>query len=226
MKRGKKYEEALKSITPGKQYTALEATEVLKKIAYAKFDESVELHVKLNLKKSQTVRDTIVFPHNFGKEKKILVFARDDKAAEAKENGATYVGDMDLIEKIKGGWQDFDVCVSTPDMMKEVGKLGPILGRRGLMPNPKTHTVTTDIKGALSELKQGRVEFRADKSGVVHLVVGKLSMDSDKISANAMAAVSEIAKRKPQDVKGEFVQTISMSSTMSPGIFLKNDDAV
>lgn len=223
MKRGKKYQEAMKAITPGKAYSIPEATDILKKIAYAKFDESVELHVKLNLKKSQTVRDTIVFPHNFGKEKKILVFARDDKAAEARDNGATYVGDMDLIEKIKAGWQDFDICVSTPDMMKEVGKLGPILGRRGLMPNPKTHTVTTDIKGALSELKQGRVEFRADKSGVVHLVIGKLSMDADKLSANAQAAVSEITKRKPQDVKGNFVETLFLSSTMSPGICLVAD---
>ena len=162
----------------------------------------------------------MLFPHNFGEEKKILVFARDDKAQEAKDAGATYVGDMDLIEKIKGGWDEFDICVATPDMMKEVGKLGPILGRRGLMPNPKTHTVTTDIRGALAELKQGRVEFRSDKSGVVHLKVGKLSMSAEDLADNAKTAVIEIARRKPQDTKGVFVETIALAGTMTPGVMI------
>ena len=222
MKRGKKYKEALKKLTAGKTYTVGEACALLKSMSFAKFDESVELHVKLKLKKSQTVRDTLVFPNNFGKEKRVLVFARDDKAQEAKDNGAAYVGDMDLIEKIKGGWDEFDVCVATPDMMKEVGKLGPILGRRGLMPNPKTHTVTTDIKGALAELKMGRVEFRADKTGVIHLVVGKISMDEKKLEENANAALDEIEKRKPQDTKGIFIQSIALCSSMSPGIAIVN----
>jgi large subunit ribosomal protein L1 len=167
----------------------------------------------------------LVFPNNFGKEKKILVFARDDKAQEAKDNGASYVGDMDLIEKIRGGWDDFDICVSTPDMMKEVGKLGPILGRRGLMPNPKTHTVTTDIKGALAELKKGRVEFRADKIGVVHLVVGKVSMDARKLEENAALAIDEIEKRRPQDAKGVFIESIALCSSMSPGVSIINASA-
>lgn len=220
MKRGKKYQEAVKRIEKGKLYSVEEASSLIKSLAYAKFDESLELHVKLSLKKSQSVRDTLLFPHNFGEEKKILVFARDDKAQEAKDAGATYVGDMDLIEKIKGGWDEFDICVATPDMMKEVGKLGPILGRRGLMPNPKTHTVTTDIRGALAELKQGRVEFRSDKSGVVHLKVGKLSMSAEDLADNAKTAVIEIARRKPQDTKGVFVETIALAGTMTPGVMI------
>lgn len=220
MKRGKKYQEAVKKIEKGKLYSVEEASSLIKSLAYAKFDESLELHVKLSLKKSQSVRDTLLFPHNFGEEKKILVFARDDKAQEAKDAGATYVGDMDLIEKIKGGWDEFDICVATPDMMKEVGKLGPILGRRGLMPNPKTHTVTTDIRGALAELKQGRVEFRSDKSGVVHLKVGKLSMSAEDLADNANTAVIEIARRKPQDTKGVFVETIALAGTMTPGVMI------
>ena len=220
MKRGKKYQEAVKKIEKGKLYSVEEASSLIKSLAYAKFDESLELHVKLSLKKSQSVRDTLLFPHNFGEEKKILVFARDDKAQEAKDAGATYVGDMNLIEKIKGGWDEFDICVATPDMMKEVGKLGPILGRRGLMPNPKTHTVTTDIRGALAELKQGRVEFRSDKSGVVHLKVGKLSMSAEDLADNAKTAVIEIARRKPQDTKGVFVETIALAGTMTPGVMI------
>ena len=220
MKRGKKYQEAVKKIEKGKLYSVEEASSLIKSLAYAKFDESLELHVKLSVKKSQSVRYTLVFPHNFGEEKEILVFARDDKAQEAKDAGATYVGDMDLIEKIKGGWDEFDICVATPDMMKEVGKLGPILGRRGLMPNPKTHTVTTDIRGALAELKQGRVEFRSDKSGVVHLKVGKLSMSAEDLADNAKTAVIGIARRKPQDTKGVFVETIALAGTMTPGVMI------
>lgn len=220
MKRGKKYNNSLKKIEKGKLYSVSEATSLVKEMSYVKFDESLELHVKVDLKKSQSVRDTMLFPHNFGKEKKILVFARDAKAEEAREAGATYVGDNDLIDKIKGGWEDFDICVATPDMMKDVGKLGPILGRRGLMPNPKTHTVTLDIRGALAELKQGRVEFRTDKSNIVHLKVGKLSMSAGDLADNVSSAISEIAKRKPADVKGVFVKSISVSATMTPGVYI------
>ncbi|MBR6235182.1 MAG: 50S ribosomal protein L1, partial [Spirochaetales bacterium] len=152
MKRGKKYQEAVKKYDKAKIYTISEAAGLVKELSYAKFDETVELHIKLMLKKSQSVRDTVVLPNQFSAEKKILVFAKGDKAQEALDAGAAYVGDNDLIEKIRGGWMDFDVAVATPDMMKDVGRLGPILGRRGLMPNPKTQTVTMDIKGALAEL--------------------------------------------------------------------------
>ena len=156
MKHGKKYREAAKGVDRTKLYSLDEATTLVKDLAYAKFDETVEIHIKLTLKKSQSVRDTVVLPHQFSAEKKILVFAKGDKAEEAREAGAAYVGDTDLIEKIRGGWMDFDVAVATPDMMKDVGRLGPVLGRRGLMPNPKTQTVTMDIKGALAELSKGR----------------------------------------------------------------------
>ena len=178
MKRGKKYQEAVKKIDRTKQYSLVEAAELVKSCAYASFVETVEVAVSLSLKKSQSVRDTVVLPNQFMAQKKILVFAKGDKAEEAKAAGAAYVGDTDLIDKIRGGWMDFDIAVATPDMMKDVGRLGPILGRRGLMPNPKTHTVTNDIKEALEELNKGRVEFRSDKTGVVHLAVGKVDMDA------------------------------------------------
>jgi large subunit ribosomal protein L1 len=184
----------------------------------------VDLSVKLNLKKSQSVRDTVVLPHQFRAEKKVLVFCKTEKEKEAQEAGAAYVGAEDLIEKIKGGWLDFDVAVATPDMMKDVGKLGMILGRKGLMPNPKTGTVTFDLKSALSELKKGRVEFRADKTGVVHLAVGKVSMDLEKIAENVAAVVTEIQRKRPADAKGEFIQTVSVSSTMGPGIWVSIKD--
>lgn len=218
MRHGKKYTEACKKYNNQEQYPYKEAMNLVKELAFAKFDETVELSVKLNLKKSQTVRDTVVLPNQFHGEKKILVFAKGEKAEEAKAAGAAYVGDSDLIDKIREGWLDFDVAVATPDMMKDVGKLGPILGRRGLMPNPKTQTVTFDLKGALEELKKGRVEYRVDKTGVVHLAVGKISMDADKVLENVKVVVSEIDRKKPSDVKGEFIKSIALSSTMGPGV--------
>ena len=226
MKRGKKYQEVLKKVDRSKSYTLKEAAALTKECSYAKFDETVELAVKLTLKKSQSVRDTVVLPNQFSAQKKVLVFAKGDKAEEARAAGAAYVGDSDLIDQIKGGWMDFDVAVATPDMMKEVGKLGPILGRRGLMPNPKTQTVTNDIKGALAELSKGRVEFRSDKTGVVHLAVGKVSMDADKITENAVAIISEILRKKPADAKGDYVVSIALSSTMGPGVRVDVKDAV
>jgi large subunit ribosomal protein L1 len=189
-------------------------------MAFAKFDETVELSVKVNLKKSQSVRDTVVLPNQFRGEKKILVFCKPEKEKEAQDAGAAFIGADDLIEKIKGGWLDFDVAVATPDMMKDVGKLGMVLGRKGLMPNPKTGTVTFDLKGALAELKKGRVEFRADKTGVVHLAVGKVSMESDRVAENVRAVMTEIRRKKPADAKGEFVQTVSVASTMGPGVWV------
>jgi large subunit ribosomal protein L1 len=220
MKHGKKYKEALKQVDRTKQYSFVEAAELVKKVAFAKFDETVELSLNLSLKKSQSVRDTVVLPYQFAAEKRVLVFAKGDKAQEALDAGATYVGDTDLVEKIRGGWMDFDVAVATPDMMKDVGRLGPILGRRGLMPNPKTQTVTFDIKGALAELKQGRVEFRSDKTGVVHLAIGKVSMDADKIVENARVVLKEVLRKKPSDAKGEFVKSVALSSTMGPGVMV------
>lgn len=218
MNRGKQYQDAVKKYEKQERYPVEEAVKLVKDIAFAKFDETVEVSIRLNLKKSQNVRDTMVLPNQFTEEKKVLVFAKGEKAEEAKEAGATYVGDDDLIEKIKGGWLDFDVAVATPDMMKDVGRLGPILGRRGLMPNPKTRTVTFDIKDAMNELRKGRVEFRSDKTGVIHLPVGKVSMDPALISENVTSVVDEVVKRKPSDIKGDFVKSIAVSSTMGPGV--------
>ncbi|POQ98748.1 50S ribosomal protein L1 [Alkalispirochaeta sphaeroplastigenens] len=224
MKRGKKYREAIAKIDRARNYPLSEAVSLVKELAFAKFDETIELSLNLNLKKSQTVRDTLVLPNQFTGDKKILVFAKGDKAEEARAAGAAYVGDDDLIEKIKGGWLDFDVAVATPDMMKDVGRLGPVLGRRGLMPNPKTQTVTMDITGALAELQKGRVEFRSDKTGVVHIAVGKASMDPAAVEENVRSIVSEVEKRRPPEAKGVFVKTVAISSTMGPGVRVSMGD--
>ena len=221
MKHGKKYREAMEKVDVEKVYAIQEGVDLMKSLAYAKFDETVEVSVNLNIKKSQSIRDTFVLPHQFAAEKKVLVFAKGEKAKEAEEAGATYVGAEDLVEKIKGGWIDFDICVATPDMMREVGKLGPVLGRRGLMPNPKTRTVTMDVKGAVAELKQGRIEFRADKGGVVHLAVGKVSMDSSHVKDNIETFFGELIRKRPSDVKGDFIKSASLSSTMGPGLKLQ-----
>jgi len=223
MKHGKKYRENVKKYDPANFYELKEALGVVKSLAFAKFDETVDLSVKVNLKKSQSVRDTVVLPNQFRGEKKILVFCKPEKEKEAQEAGAAFVGADDLIAKVREGWTDFDVAVATPDMMKDVGKLGMVLGRKGLMPNPKTGTVTFDLKSALSELKKGRVEFRADKTGVVHMAVGKVSMEPDKVAENVQAAVTEIKRKRPPDTKGEFIQTISVSSTMGPGVWVKDE---
>ena len=224
MKRGKKFRESVKKYDAAASYDLKEAMALVKSMAYAKFDETVDLSVKLNLKKSQSVRDTVVLPNQFRGEKKVLVFCKPEKEKEAQDAGASFVGADDLIEKVKGGWTDFDVAVATPDMMKDVGKLGMVLGRKGLMPNPKTGTVTFDLKGALAELKKGRTEFRADKTGVVHLAVGKVSMESEKIAENVQVVVSEIKRKRPVDAKGDFIQTVSVSSTMGPGVWVSMKD--
>jgi large subunit ribosomal protein L1 len=220
MSRGKKYLESLKKYDKTASFDLKSALDLVKSLAAAKFDETVDVSVKVTLKKSQSVRDTVILPHQFRGEKKVLVFCKAEKEKEAQDAGAAYVGAEDLIEKIKGGWLDFEVAVATPDMMSLVGKLGQILGRRGLMPNPKTGTVTFDIKNALVELKKGRVEFRADKTGVVHLSVGKVSMDTDKMADNVRAVMAEIKRKKPVDAKGEFIQTVSVASTMGPGVWV------
>ena len=224
MKHGKKYREAAKGVDRTKLYSLDEATALVKELAFAKFDETVEIHVKLTLKKSQSVRDTVVLPNQFSAQKKILVFAKGEKAEEAREAGAAYVGDNDLIEKIRGGWMDFDVAVATPDMMKDVGRLGPVLGRRGLMPNPKTQTVTMDIKGALAELSKGRGAFRSDKTIVVHLALGKIRIESAQVSENALAVVKEIMRKKPSDAKADYLVSVALSSTMGPGLRLNVKD--
>jgi large subunit ribosomal protein L1 len=224
MAHGKKYRAAAEKFDGGEQYPVEKAVELVKSLGYAKFDETVEVSMKLNIKSKHTIRDVMALPHRFGKEKSILVFAKGDKAEEARKAGAAFVGDADLIEKIKGGWLDFDIAVATPDMMKDVGKLGQILGRRGLMPNPKTQTVTFNIKEAMDELKKGRVEYRADKGGVVHLAVGKLSMDAEKIRENAVAFINEVIRKRPSDLKGDYVHSIVLSSTMGPGIKLSAKD--
>jgi len=218
MRRGKKYNQAVKGYDKQELFDLDKAIGMAKEFSFAGFDETVEMAIRLNIKSKHTIRDTLVLPNSFKKEKKILVFAKGEKVEEAEKAGAAFVGDLDLVEKIKGGWLDFDVAVATPDMMKDVGKLGPILGRRGLMPNPKTQTVTFDLKGAIAELKKGRVEFRADKTGVVHLPIGKVSMDSKMIIENANVFYEEVSKRKPVDVKGEFIKSVAVATTMGPGI--------
>jgi len=220
MKHGKKYRESLKKFTSTTIYNLDEAAGLVKSLAFAKFDETVDLSVKLSLKKSQTVRDTVVLPHQFRGEKKILVFCKPEKEKEAQEAGAAFVGADDLIDKVKGGWTDFDIAVATPDMMKDVGKLGMVLGRKGLMPNPKTGTVTFDLKGTLAELRKGRTEFRADKTGVVHLAIGKVSMEAAQLAGNVRVVLDEIKRKRPADAKGDFIKTISIASTMGPGVWI------
>jgi len=218
MKHGKKYNEAIKKVDPEREYEVPAACALVKEMHFAKFDETVEVHVRLNLKKSQSVRDTVVLPHQFRGEKKILVFCKPDKEKEALDAGAAYVGSDELIEKIKGGWLDFDVAVATPDMMKDVGKLGMVLGRKGLMPNPKTGTVTHDLKAAVAELRKGRTEFRTDKSNIIHLAIGKVSMEPEKVAENVTTLLEEVNRKKPSDAKGDFVGSVYLTSTMGPGV--------
>ena len=218
MKHGKKYNEAVKKVDHEREYEVAEACAVVKEMHYTKFDETVEVHIRLNLKKSQSVRDTVVLPNQFRGEKKILVFCKPDKEKEAMDAGAAFAGSDELIEKIKGGWLDFDVAVATPDMMKDVGKLGMVLGRKGLMPNPKTGTVTHDLKAAVAELRKGRTEFRTDKSNIIHLAIGKVSMEADKVAENVTTLLEEVNRKKPADAKGDFVGSVFLTSTMGPSV--------
>ena len=220
MKHGKKYRAAAEKYDLTKKYSVDSACNMVKDMKVASFDETVEAHISLKLDKSASVRDTLVFPNQFRGEKKVLVFCHEDRVKEALDAGAAYAGSDEYIEKVKGGWLDFDVAVATPDMMKDVGRLGMVLGRKGLMPNPKTGTVTADIAQAIAELKKGRTEFRADKTGVVHIAVGKVSMDTDKIVENVQALLSEIIRKKPADAKAGFVQSVSVNSTMGPGVWV------
>ena len=224
MKHGKKYTDALKKFDSTQAYDIDKACQIVKDVHFAKFDETVELHVALNLGKSQTMRDTLVFPNQFTAEKKVLVFCPEERAKEALDAGAAYAGAAEYIDKVKGGWLDFDIAVATPDMMKDVGRLGMVLGRKGLMPNPKTGTVTNDIVSAINELKKGRTEFRADKTGIIHIAVGKVSMDAAKVAENAKTLLAEIDRKKPADAKADFVRSVSVSSSMGPGVWVETKE--
>ncbi|MCD6546510.1 MAG: 50S ribosomal protein L1 [Thermotogae bacterium] len=227
-KRSKRYLQLKQMIDRNKFYSLDEAIELLKKLTTAKFDETVELAVKTNIdprKSEEQIRGTVSLPHGTGKNVRVLVFAKGDKANEAKEAGADYVGAEDLIEKIqKEGFLDFDVAIATPDMMRLVGRLGKILGPRGLMPSPKSGTVTEDVSKAVKEFKAGRVEIRNDRTGNLHLPVGKASFEEEKLKENVREVVKQINAMRPQAVKGKFIEKMALSTTMSPGIKLDLSD--
>ncbi len=229
-KHGKKYLAALQQIDVNKAYPLEEAIELLKKIAFANFDETVDAVFLLGVdptKADQMVRGSVVLPHGTGKEPRVLVFAKGEKAKEAKEAGADYVGDEDLIEKIqKEKWVDFDVAIATPDMMSKVGKLGKILGPRGLMPNPKTGTVTFDVKKAVEESKKGKLNFRVDKYGNVHMIIGKRSFPTEHLVDNFLAAYDAILRAKPPAAKGRYIKNVYLSTTMSPSVKVDLQDVM
>src|ERR1700730_16915076 len=212
-KHGKKYRAALEKIEAGRKYNLEEAVKKLKEIAFAKFDETVELTMWLGVdprKADQLVRGTLVLPHGLGKSKKVLVIAQGDKIKEAEDAGADMVGGEDMVNKIKTGWLDFDTVIATPDMMRLVGGLGKVLGPRGLMPNPKTGTVTVDVATAVKEIKAGKVEFRVDKTGVIHVPVGKVSFAAQKLVENASMLLQAVVKAKPSAAKGKYVRSVTM----------------
>ena len=220
-KQGKKYLEAAKLIEVDKIYEPEEAVQILKKTGIAKFDETVEVAFRLGVDPKhadQQLRGAVSLPHGTGKTKRVLVFAKGEKIKEAENAGADFVGAEELVQKIQGGWFDFDVAVATPDMMGVVGRLGKVLGPKGLMPNPKVGTVTLDVAQAVQEIKAGKIEYRTDKAGNVHLPVGKLSFDEEKILDNYFTLVDTIVKAKPASSKGQYIRNITLSSTMGPGI--------
>jgi large subunit ribosomal protein L1 len=221
MARGKKYTEARKKIEPGRRYALREAVELMVGTAQSKFDETVDAAIRLGVDPKhadQMVRGSVALPHGLGKSVTVLVFAKGEKEKEARDAGADYAGSDDLVEKIKGGWLDFDRVVATPDMMGTVGKLGKVLGPRGLMPNPKVGTVTFDVGKVVKELKAGKVEFRVEKAGIVHSPVGKASFGVDKLQDNVTALLETIIKLKPASSKGTYLKSISLSTTMGPGV--------
>ena len=227
MKRSKKYTEALSKIEKNKVYSKEEAVKLVKETSISSFDGSVDVAIRLNLdtkKADQQLRGAIVLPKGTGKTAKVLVIAKGPKATEAKEAGADYVGDTDMLDKIeKENWFDFDTIIATPDMMPALGKLGKVLGPKGLMPNPKTGTVTMDVKKAVEDVKSGKVEYRTDTFGIIHSIIGKVSFSEEDLLANLNAFVSTILKVKPASVKGDYVKSISISSTMGPGIKVENN---
>ncbi|HEL7463038.1 TPA: 50S ribosomal protein L1 [Listeria monocytogenes] len=220
-KKGKKYQDALKQIDANKVYTAEEAVELAKKIDFAKFDATVEVAFRLGVdpkKADQQIRGAVVLPNGTGKTQRVLVFAKGEKAKEAEAAGADYVGESEFVEKINQGWFEFDVIVATPDMMGEVGKLGRVLGPKGLMPNPKTGTVTMDVTKAVNEIKAGKVEYRVDKAGNVHAAIGKVSFDAAKLVENFRTVNDVLQKAKPAAAKGTYVKNLSVTTTFGPGI--------
>lgn len=221
MKKSKAYSDAIKKIDKSKLYDPQEALALVKEIATAKFDETVEVHIKLGVDPrhaDQQVRGTVSLPNGTGKTRKVLVFAKGDKVKEAEQAGADYVGGEELAEKIQGGWFDFDIAVATPDMMAVVGKLGKILGPRGLMPNPKSGTVTFDIERTINELKAGRIEYRVDKTSIVHAPIGRVSFEVEKLQENLNAFAEALIKAKPAAAKGQYMRSVNICSTMGPGI--------
>ena len=222
-KHGKKYRAALEKIEADRKYTLDEGLTKVKEIAFAKFDESVELTMWLGVdprKADQLVRGTVVLPNGLGKSKRVLVIAQGEKVREAEEAGADFVGGEDMVTKIKGGWLDFDAVIATPDMMRSVGQLGKVLGPRGLMPNPKTGTVTFDVRNAVNETKAGKVEYRVDKTGVIHVGIGKVSFEQEKLRENAQVLLDAVVKAKPSTAKGKYVKKVNLAATMSPGVLL------
>ncbi len=224
-KRGKNYQEAVKLVDRTKLYSPQEAVEIARQTAHAKFDETLELHLRMGVdprNASQQVRGVALLPHGLGKKIRVIVFAQGEAVRTAESAGADYVGGDDLVKKIEGGWLDFEVAVATPDMMGKVGKLGKILGRRGLMPNPKSGTVVpaADLPRVIEDARKGRVEFRLDRTAIIHLPLGKASFESDKLMANLTAAVEAVVKAKPAGVKGQYVKTATLATTMGPGIKL------
>src|SRR5438046_9096402 len=220
-KHGKKYRAAIEKIEEGRKYTLEDAVKTVKEIAFAKFDERVELTMWLGVdprKADQLVRGTLVLPHGVGKSKKILVIAQGDKIKEAEEAGADLVGGQDMVDKIKGGWLEFDAVIATPDMMRLVGGLGKVLGPRGLMPNPKTGTVTFDVKTAVKETNAGKVEYRTDKTGVIHAAVGKVFFEAENIGEHEGALIEAVVKAKPSSAKGKYMKKVNLAPTMGPGV--------
>ena len=220
-KKGKKYRAAAELLTADKLYEVAEAVDLVKKTATAKFDETIEMHVRLGVDpkyNDQQVRGAVVLPNGTGKSKRVLVFTKGDKVKEAEGAGADYVGAEDLVEKIKGGWFEFDVAVATPDMMGVVGRLGKLLGPRGLMPNPKLGTVTMDVAKAISEQKAGKVEYRTDKAGNIHCPIGKASFENEKLAENYQTLLDTLIRVKPAAAKGQYVRSVTLSSTMGPGV--------
>ena len=220
-KAGKKYTDAAKLIEAGKAYSPKEAVELVKQTSVTKFDSTVEVSVRLGVDPKyadQQVRGALVLPNGTGKSKTVLVFARGAKAKEAEGAGADFVGTDEYVEKIKGGWTDFDVCVATPDMMGTVGRLGKILGPKGLMPNPKVGTVTMDVTRAVNEIKAGKIEYRTDKAGNVQTAIGKASFDADKLLENYLTLITTLIKVKPSGAKGQYIKSVTLSTTMGPGV--------
>lgn len=226
MKRGKKYLEAAKLIDKSKKYAATEAFDLVKKTSFVKFDATVEAAFRLNLdprKAEQNLRGAIVLPHGTGKVSRVVVIAQGEKAKEAEAAGADYVGDQELLQKISGGWFDFDVMVATPDMMGQLGKLGRLLGPKGLMPNPKTGTVTMDVAKAVKEIKHGKIEYRTDKVGNIHAPIGRVSFTNEQLIENIKTLYEQLTRIKPTTVKGTYMKNITITSSMGPGIHVEED---